>query len=344
MKVGVLTIQGLNFGNRLQNYALQTVLGRMGHTARTLRRDVARMRPLKRCIRHILKDDYVNAFHSFDENITFSRAVVSSEEVSPNLVRDFDCFVIGSDQVWNPTFPFNSEFDYLPMVPSEMKVAYAASFGVSEIAADRDRTASLLSGISRISMRESAGSVIVKELTGHDAPVVLDPTMLLTPSDWAMVSKAPRLIDTRHRFLFKYVLGDDVNGGVIDAMASEAGLNVVDVMNREFRLGPAEFVWLSAHADLVCTDSFHASVFALLNHKPLGIFERNDAEADMSSRFDTLCSDFSLESHRSSRPGFSLDVIMENDWGSFETTLASRRGESAAWLVGALEACQGAHG
>ena len=55
---------------------------------------------------------------------------------------------------------------------------------------NRERTAELLTKISAISVREAAGAGIIRELTGRDVPVVLDPTLLLGPSDWEKVSKS----------------------------------------------------------------------------------------------------------------------------------------------------------
>lgn len=337
LKIAILTIQDYNFGNRLQNYALQEAVRRMGHEALSLRRSAVKMRALRKAVRRVIKDDYVNAFDAFDANIAFSHDVVSKGFVSPSIIEDFDCFVIGSDQVWNPTFSMNGDLDYLPMVSAAKKIAYAPSFGVSKITSDKGHIAALLSDIPHVSVRERTGAAIVNDLTGRDVPVVLDPTMLISVSDWAEVSKVPRGLDVGRPFVFKYVLGDDVYGPKINEMAVELGLNMIDVMDKNLKLGPAEFAWLAANCAIVCTDSFHASVFALLNHRPLAIFERSDSEADMSSRFDTLCADFDLVGHRSSDPGFSLDSVMVHDWADFESRLAARRRDSLNWLEDALD-------
>lgn len=62
MRCAIFTLQGLNYGNRLQNYALQVILERCGHRAYSLRRDNVPLRGLKEFGRSLLKDDYVNAF------------------------------------------------------------------------------------------------------------------------------------------------------------------------------------------------------------------------------------------------------------------------------------------
>ncbi len=277
------------------------------------------------------------AFSRFDGDfVAFSTKVVSPERVSRNLVNSYDCFIIGSDQVWNPTFPQSSDLDYLPMVPTGNKIAYAASFGVSDISVERDHTASLLNGVGAISVRESAGAKIVRDLTGREAPVVLDPTLLLSADDWGRVSRKPTRISCDKPYVFKYVLGNDVNNRAIEAMAARRELDVVDAMDLNLGLGPSEFVWLIAHSELVCTDSFHASVLALLHHKPLAVFERVSVEADMSSRFDTLFGSFGLKGHRSSEENFGDESVFGTDWNAFEVRLAELREGSLCWLEEAL--------
>ncbi len=352
LKIAILTIQSINYGNRLQNYALQTVLEGLGHSVESIRRDPgfkgsakSGLRTIKRTVGAVVKHrgDKVAAFKKFDKsNISFSKMIVSSEYVSPGLDAAYDCFVIGSDQVWNPDFDFNSNLEYLPMVSRDKKVAYAASFGVSKIAVEREATAALLNDVAHIALREAAGSQIVRELTGRDAPVVLDPTLLLNSYEWEKVAKRPPAVDCLKPFAFKYVLGNDVNDWKIKELAESRNLSIVDAMDEALSIGPAEFVWLVANSELVCTDSFHASVFALLHHKPLAIYERVSADADMSSRFDTLCGSFGLIGHRSSETSFGPKAIFETDWNDIDARLANFHETSIAWLRSALESV--AHG
>lgn len=345
MNIAILTIQSVNYGNRLQNYALQTVLDGLGNRTCSLRRDAGfhgSSESKLRAVRHRLGvlrhwSDRYGSFRRFDRDfISFSDSVVSKEYVSRHLNSNHDCFVIGSDQVWNPDFDFNSDLEYLPMVSRGKKVAYAASFGVAGIAENRERTAGLLEDIGAISVREAAGADIVRGLTGRDAPVVLDPTLLLGPSDWAAVAKKPSGFHSGRPYVFKYILGDDVNDGRIAALADSRGLEVLDVMDGSLAAGPSEFVWLIAHSGLVCTDSFHASVFALLHHRPLAIFERVSSDADMSSRFDTLCANFGLAGHRSSESSFCEDAVFSTDWDDVDLRLDRLRASSLTWLRGAL--------
>ena len=343
MRVAILTLHSQNFGNRLQNYALQQVLAREGMEVETLRRTkpAGPSASLKRVLRKVVKHDGTTQFLRFDDaRIRFSCDAVVSETgfASPGLSDCYDAFVIGSDQVWNPHFAITGDSDFLPFVPSGKKLAYAASFGVSRIdGSARAHTAELLDGIPRISMREEAGSALVRSLTGRDAPVVLDPTMLLTPDEWRAAEERPSLVGVDGRpYCLKHVLGDDANAAAIDALAVGRGLAVVDLRDQSLPVGPAEFVWLVRNAALLCTDSFHGSVFATLFHVPFVIYERQGADSDMSSRFDTLCGTFGLERHRAGDPAFSLAGALDEDWARVDLRLAEERDRSLAWLRGAL--------
>ncbi|MCD7872522.1 MAG: hypothetical protein LUG21_04355, partial [Clostridiales bacterium] len=73
-KVGIVTILSNNYGNRLQNYALQTVLCNMGYCAETLQRGNKNnkvSRALKLFVKKIIKyDDY--KIREFDKRINWS--------------------------------------------------------------------------------------------------------------------------------------------------------------------------------------------------------------------------------------------------------------------------------
>ena len=218
-------------------------------------------------------------------------------------------------------------------MPKGKKFAYAASFGVSEITENREHTAELLSQISRISVREDAAADIVEGLIGVRPQVVLDPTMLLKPDDWAAVAAKPKMDVPAGGYILKYVLGQNVPDDKALAAAGETGCAIIDLKDEGLPVGPSEFVWLIAHAKFVCTDSFHASVFSVLSHTPFAIFERVSANKDMSSRFDTLCATFGLEGRRVRSGGLSLSI----DWEGVDDKLGHARASSLNYLKGCLD-------
>lgn len=188
--------------------------------------------------------------------------------------------VIGSDQCWNPGWGLGaSKFGAQCAVGVDKKMAYAASFGIgmSDMPEEWGRRYSeWLGGIKDIGVREFAGAQIVRELTGRDVKVVLDPTMLQTAKWWSEIEERPIIpgIDLEGPFCLKYVLGDDTASAKIAERCGRDGLGLVDLTDIHLPVGPAEFVWLIHHSALVCTDSFHATVFSLLFHRPFVIYER----------------------------------------------------------------------
>ena len=121
MKLAILTItDGQNYGNRLQNYALQEVLRDLGHDVTTIRRRTFHDRTpaqrsvqgAKNLVKSMLGRDYEaptaarrRAFDAFNRRcLTFSDPVLHDNLAPPELAGQYDRFIVGSDQVWNAQF------------------------------------------------------------------------------------------------------------------------------------------------------------------------------------------------------------------------------------------------
>lgn len=55
-----------------------------------------------------------------------------------------------------------------------------------------------------LAVREPEGAKIIRDLTGREAAVVLDPTLLLTAEEWR---EAEEPLDLKKPFIFVYMLG-----------------------------------------------------------------------------------------------------------------------------------------
>ena len=162
--------------------------------------------------------------------------------------------------------------------------------------------------------------------------------MLQTAKWWSEIEERPIIpgIDLEGPFCLKYVLGDDTASAKIAERCGRDGLGLVDLTDIHLPVGPAEFVWLIHHSALVCTDSFHATVFSLLFHRPFVIYERQGNAGNMSSRFDTLHALFGINSNRAGKDCFRERFVDEFDWTGFERELEEKRNDSVAWLRAAL--------
>lgn len=311
-KAGIVTITELdNFGNRLQNYALQTVLGDLGVFAETLpnyityrhRRSI--LSKGNRYLRGLLKHDGRNAevvkqirFEAFDKKyFRFSRFWSDIHSISPGAGEYYDCFVAGSDQIWNPHFSFNFDFNFLTFAPRQKRVAYAASFGVDSVPEEKkEEFTAYLEGMRAISTREYAGAEIVKTLTGVPCPVVPDPTLLLTADRWQEIEKRPGWLASGD-YVLVYHLGTRENQKAVVSALLEAHpeykgreiINIGDSLNTKmFAVTPDEFLYLVRNAAIMVTDSFHGSVFSLIFGTPLYYTKRVDNYVSMNSRVQSL--------------------------------------------------------
>ena len=359
MKVGIITMAyGINYGNRLQNYAMQELLRDVGVSAETIRHtfDQELSIPqklilfLKKCVKRLIRYDYESIlrdkrFRSFDKsNIQWGEIAFGTNSASAKLVNAYDYFIVGSDQVWNARFgdiKRNINIFLASFAPSEKRIAYAASFGTSEIAPGYEEFfQSELPKFKAISVREQEGVRLVEQC-GAKAIAVLDPTMMRTRDQWDKLAKKPKFISDEH-YVVTYFLGrrDETMSRHIESVAGERRIiHLNDKANINiFSAPPDEFVWVLGHSDCVLTDSFHGSVFSILYHKPFMVFERlvDGKDGGMGSRIDTLLGTFHLEQCRGDihAPG---GTPMEGDWEQVEAILAEERKKSLAFLKHALD-------
>ena len=311
-KIAILTINDdNNYGNRLQNYAVQETLKKKNIKVETIYNQVNMIgknyikRKIKDSIKMImpLKRNYrrKNCFTKFDKSIKYSKYHIDKNHIPANLGEKYDAFITGSDQVWNPNFGRMSDIDFLTFASKEKRNSFSASFGINEVPENmKEYYKKNLLGLNNISVREEAGKRIIEELTGrNDVEVLVDPTMLLTAEEWDKVSQKPKQLKT-DKYILNYFLGElsESRKKEIDRIAKENGcevINILDKNNTFYQTGPSEFLYLEKNAFLICTDSFHSCVFAILYNRPFIVFNREDKMVSMNSRIDTLLSKFKLE-------------------------------------------------
>jgi len=366
-RVGILTLNGYNnYGNRLQNYATQEVLKKLGFQVETIlvdrtdpnsRKLSNRLRKISSInelckkisnkIEYYLNKDIIKerqkTFLNFSkQNINETDYTISNNYIPNDLSNKYDYFIVGSDQVWNPYNLHGTSFYFLTFVKETYKkIAYAASFGISEIPAEfKERYKEWLSGMHRISVREDDGAKIIKELTGRDAPVLVDPTMLLTKEKWLSIAK-PAKNKPQGRYLLTYFLG-----GIpakykkqIRNIVKKNNLEVInlgDIREKEtYETGPSEFIDYINSCSIVCTDSFHGTVFSIVFEKPFIVYERIGSSSSMYSRIDTLLNKFDLNSRKAENIKTNNDVF-DIDYSHVPPILEQERKKAIDYLKEAL--------
>lgn len=322
MKIGIVTIPDItNYGNRLQNYAVSHVLqNRFG--CKTTSLAAYPEKPFENGNYMLwLKNKIVKAmcvfpevaerrfgcgttrwsnFYNWNKRNIPTRNFYEHSALPEKLNAEYDLFFAGSDQIWNYRFPGTKYDDYfLKFAQNSKKAAICGSFGVDEIPdAWKQTYIDGISAFAHISVREEAGARIVKDLTGRDVPVLVDPVMLLSQEEWLRVAKKPRA-DISKPYILKYHLGDEAEEEKIDHWAKENGYAVYELLNAKnpqlYSAGPGEFISLVANATMVASDSFHCIAFSIIFRKPFIVYARRGAGCDMTSRLDTLLGKFGLQ-------------------------------------------------
>ena len=99
--------------------------------------------------------------------------------------KNYGLIIVGSDQVWTPLGLYSKFFNLLFVDDSIPRMSYASSFGVSKIPSWQIKTTcKYLDKINKLSVREIRGKEIIEEISHNKAQVVLDPTLLLSQSQW----------------------------------------------------------------------------------------------------------------------------------------------------------------
>lgn len=306
-KVALITIYDMsNNGNRLQNYALQEVLKQLNFKVETiinLNRNF-NIRYYLGHIKNIIMQKRYKNFWLFNKNINFAKNKVNLNKI-PNKISNYDYYIVGSDQIWNPNFQRLNNLDLLTFTNSQNKISFAASFGINELPISyHEKTRKELSKFKTISLREDRGKQIVERLTNRkDIEVLVDPTMLLPTNEWNRVAQKPNIMPKKE-YILTYFLGDITKeySDEIKRVAKEnnyAIINLLDKKSPYYSCGPSEFLYLESHAKLICTDSFHSSVFAIIYDKPFIVFDRSQKNiANMNSRIETLLNKFNLQSRK----------------------------------------------
>ncbi len=337
-KIGIITLNGnFNYGNRLQNYALLKYIQKLGFSVETIWLCNYKSYIKEKLKRIIYTFNYrKKSFLEFtDSNLKVNYCI------NKNKLNKYDKFIVGSDQVWNYSFPdFNSSF-FLDFSEYEKNVSYAASFGVDKIPQKYEKEYIRgLNNIKYISVRENAGYRIVKELISKECEVSIDPTLLLNSKEWDSIIKKPKKYNDK-KYIFCYFLGN-ISEHIKNEIYKYAKDNDLDIINlldkndKYYSSGPQEFLWFEKNASLICTDSFHSSVFGLIYDKPFIIFERDDNEKNMYSRIETLLSKFQIKNRKFNGTNITKENI-EHDYTDAYSILEIERKKSDDYLKRALD-------
>lgn len=320
-KILIVTLQGDNIGNRLQNYALQKVIMNLNFEVytpvyRTTEFDTVKKR-IKLFIKAILgkmgfsryRNDYFRIkrklkYRKYNRKYISNMFKMTYEKSFNSDWSKYDYAITGSDQVWHgwTKNQYELPYFYLEFINAEKRLCYAPSFGFEEFPKENVQAhLKGLSGIKNISIREKSSVELIKKMTGLDAKWVLDPTLLIDKTEWKSIETVSPLYNGK-KYILIYFLGnkEDEYLKAIRTFADKNKLEVIDALERNSLLSmlttPDEFIWLVEHASFVCTDSFHGTVFSIIFDKKFLVFRRKEHNMEnMFNRIETILDIFELD-------------------------------------------------
>ncbi len=216
---------------------------------------------------------------------------LSWHELKREAANSVACFS-GSDQIWNSSTLYVDPLYYLRFAPKDKCVALSPSFGRDFIADyNKEKMRKWISDYPYLSVREDSGVKLIKELTGRDAVHLLDPTLIIKRDEWKEILK---IEEKSEDYVLAYFLDEPslLAEKSLKELKDKLKCKIVaipykfenmDYCDEMVAAGPKEFVELVTNARVVCTDSFHGTVFALNMHTPFFTFEREYGSANKQS-------------------------------------------------------------
>ncbi|MBR4643390.1 MAG: polysaccharide pyruvyl transferase family protein [Selenomonadaceae bacterium] len=350
MRVAMLTLNVYtNYGNVIQKYALYRTLGRFADFVEVLwHHTTVPFLPYKmerdRWEEGNRKKTVFETVRQF-KNKAFSDANIRTRfdiEYLEDIADDYDFFVVGSDQVWNPDFELPGRF--LDFAPPEKRIAYAASITRPNLPKEVKKTyREKVLEMPHVSVREKDGCDLLEKLTGKRPLQVLDPVFLLPADEWRKVSKKPAWLDNKiyeNGYLLTYFF-DGQPPQEVYALAKQLGLPVVNLLDRNnfnhYANGVEEFLYLMSHATIICTRSFHGTAFSMIFERPFIIYKVGTLLTTRFSRISSLLELFGL-SDRVAEPDFTikLDDPLKIDFSRFREVLPLERKKAFRFLANAF--------
>ncbi len=245
-----------------------------------------------------------------------------------------DCYIAGSDQIWNPFFPNGKDpAFFLCFAPqSTRKLSYAASFGISEISdVDIERMRPWVKKLDAVSVREKTGLRILDKMA-IPAVKVCDPVFLLDQEEWENMLHGQE-ISAGHILLYDFDKNPDIEK-IANHFSHKTRRQVFSILpTATMKLspmnpGPLEFLELIKSADMVLTNSYHAVAFSLLFQKEFYAFARKEP---LNNRIIGLLKDADLEDRFFDNPQ-SFHEAQPIQWEYVKKRIEKQKETSVAFL------------
>ena len=365
MKIKTITCHRVyNYGASLQEYALLRFLNNLGHKAETINYtpsylsnhfNLLAISNPKYAKNIIIKIIYLiaklpqrlpllkrkKAFDIFEEKYIPSTVTyyLTNEDLKKSK-PDADAYICGSDQIWNSFFQNGKDpAFYLDFVPQhKLKIAYAASFAIDEIADElKPFVKEKVEKIDKVSVREPSGVKILNNLGIQNVVQVVDPVFLIEKDFWVSNFVTP----IQEKYIFVYDCDSNKNiKSIVEETAKKHKLKIYTVnqnikyaTKNLYKKGPETFLSLIYGATFVISNSFHAVAFSLIFNKLFFVVDRNEK---INTRMRDIMNYVGLpELHLQYNEYKKFDNVTI-DYNRVNKVLQHKIKESQAFLINAL--------
>jgi hypothetical protein len=361
-----------NYGSIMQAFALQNEINDLGYNNQIINyipdkfeklsffcTSSARMITLKAKIENrkialsfLSQNEVKEKEKKFDEfNMHYLNLTdrISRQRDMSQLTGKYNVFLCGSDQIWNPSY-FKA-CNFLNFVPEDIKkIAYAPSVGASVLQGyERNRMQPLLQRFRHISVREESSKKLIESMVEEPVQVVCDPVFLLSKDTW---EQKLNLCRTNEKYILCYFLGDNPQYSIsVKLLEKSLGLKVKVIPTNSFgykmgfetlkTVGPKEWINLIYGAELVLTDSFHATAFSIIFNKNFFVMKRfsDNSKRSQNSRIYHILDKTGLQgriwdNNAIEKINYDIKNVV---WNEVNCRIAEYRDESEAWLKNALK-------
>lgn len=369
MKAAIMTLAlSNNYGAVLQTYALAKKTQDLGvNTVVYKYNDIKRLtygcsfsKKIIRLTWHCAQDVFSlwqkrKGFNNFRKKyIPFTERRYYNNDELKNTNFDYDIFITGSDQVWNPDMFLYDTSYFFDFIPDECKrISYASSFGKGTFnESHKEKCGELLSKYSSISVREESGVEIVKDLCEKEAECVLDPTLLLKASEWDKIAENAKSKAKNFKGILCYVMPGDTKVvssivKIAEDLHKSTGLPILyigikeydifkfGVKNCDIFVSPMDFVAYFKNAEYVVTNSFHGTAFSLIYNKKFYIPINDELQKGKALHERILSITNKLDAQNALVPTSNLK-LKELDLETVQANLSVEREKSLKFLKDSL--------
>lgn len=322
--ISELNLDNVNYGNRLQAYALNKYLNdnyKNFVTETLLANKITKKKRTKITLDLIVKlKNYLfkknvktNNMYDFSKRLklfnkfTENNIIINKNVDKNNLCKtDYDLFIVGSDVVWAQAKGVVNKTKFLDFKTTKdfKRIAYATSFGKNYIPNENKKYINkVLKKFDSISVREKSSLNLLKDIGINNVNHTCDPTLLLPKKFWSSICKE---VDIKDKYIFVYLLGKEqkqrnqirniatnLNLKIVTIPHANGFYNEIDDSFGDYKIdaSPEEWLYLIKNSDYVITDSFHGIVFSTIFEKKFIALKREykeDINVRLTDYLDTI--------------------------------------------------------